>query len=302
MDKGTSRSLMLQYIREETNKGQPIDATKIADYTIGHDKLLDTVQKEIAQYIKIPAVMHITQNPIVSQIGHLQGFDIQQILPGKPKSYTFKGTKSCYFEIDNIATVIITINGEVAKTIENTEKYKFTEYKIHTGATENDMVTVTFSGNYPFNIRNIALFEYEFPTDDDIPTYQPYITYDLPEDFYQFDTVIMKGDPRVYKIYTEMKWENNNKVILNYYSTGSFDIHYFRYPKTIPPDAPDNTKLELEEKGAQLVPLKIAALVVAEDKPDISNKLLTMYEAQLANMVNATSLGSQKVESVYYMT
>lgn len=301
MDKATSRSLMLQYIREKTNKGQLIDVSKIADYSIGHDEMLDTVQKEIAQYVKIPAVFHVTQNPIVSQIGLLQGFDIQQILPGKSKSYTYTGTKSYYFEMDNIGTVTIDINGTVATTINNTIKGTFTEYRLHTGAADTDTVTITFSGDYPYNIRNIAPYAYAFPTDDDIPKYQPYITYDLPEDFYQFDTVVMKGDPRVYKIYTELKWENNNKAILNYYSTGSFDIHYFRYPKTIPADAPDDTKLELEEKGAQLVPLKLAALVVAEDKPDISNKLLTMYESQLANIANATSQGTQKVETVYYM-
>jgi hypothetical protein len=263
--------------------------------------MLDTVQKEIAQYVKIPAVFQITQNPIVSQLGWLQGFEIQQILPGKPKSYTYTGTKSLYFEIDNIGTVTISVNGTVSQTINNTAKRQFTEYKVHTGASDTDSVTITFSGDYPFNIRNFAPYEYAFSTDEDIPKYQPNIAYDLPENFYQFDSVVMKGDPRVYKIYTELKWENNNKAILNYYSTGSFDIHYFRYPKTIPADAPDNTKLELEEKGAQLVPLKIAALVVAEDKPDISNKLLTMYESQLANIANATSQGTQKVETVYYM-
>lgn len=301
MDKATSRGLMLQHIREKTNKGQLIDASKIADYSIGHDEMLDTVQKEIAQYVKIPAVFHVTQNPIVSQIGLLQGFDIQQVLPGKPKAYTYTGTKSYYFEMDNIGTATIDINGTVTTTINNTVKGIFTEYRLHTGAADTDTVTITFSGDYPYNIRNIAPYAYAFPTDDDIPKYQPYIAYDLPEDFYQFDAVVIKSDPRVYKIYTEMKWENNNKVILNYYSTGSFDIHYFRYPKTIPADAPEDTKLELEEKGAQLVPLKLAALVVAEDKPDISNKLLTMYESQLANIANATSQGTQKVETVYYM-
>jgi hypothetical protein len=302
MDKKTSRKLMLQYIREYTNKGQIIDATKTADYSNVHDHFLDTVQKEVALQIKIPAVMKITQNHIQSQLGLLQGFDLQQYLPGKPIAITKTGTKSLFFEMDSIGTVTIAVNGTVTRTINNTTKSEFTEYRLHTGATDTDTVTITFSGNYPYNIRNVAPYAYAFPTDEDIPKYQPYISYDLPEDFYQFDTVVMRSDPRVYRIYNEMKWENNNKVILNYYDVGSFDIHYFRYPKTIPEDAPEDTKLELEEKGALLVPMKLAALVVAEDKPDISNKLLTMYESQLANIANATSQGTQKVETVYYMS
>jgi hypothetical protein len=301
MDKGTSRKLMLQYIREATNKGQIIDAAKTADYADGHDALLDSVQKEISLQIKIPAVLQITQNLVPNQLGLMQGFDIKQYLPGKPQILTQIGTKSYYFEMDNIGTATISINGVTSITITNDTKRQFKAYKGNTGATSTDTVTITFGGDYPYNIRNTAMYAYAFPSNEDVQDYAPYVEYDVPEDFYEFDTVINKGDPRVYRNYIAYKWENNKKVILNCYEQGSFDIHYFRYPVTIAKDAPDLTKIELEEKGAMLVPLKLAALVVAEDKESISNKLLTMFESQLANMANATSQETQTVQSVYYM-
>lgn len=301
MDKGTSRKLTLQYIREATNKGQAIDVSKTADYLDGHDALLDSVQKEVAQYVKIPAVMQITQNPIPSQLGLSQGFDIQQYLPGSPIEYTQVGTKSYFFEMDSLGEVEISVNDTIVQTITGTTTRQFKEYKGYTGASSADTVKITFKGDYPYNIRNIAMYAYVFPTEEDIPKYQPYIEYPVPADFYQFDTIVNKSDPKVYKNYVNYKWENNKKVILGYDDSGSFDIHYFKYPATIAKDAPDTTVLELDENGAQLVPLKLAALVVAEDKPDISNKLLTMYESRLANIANNITTGTQKVESVYYM-
>lgn len=300
MDKATSRILMLQYIREYTNKGQIIDPAKTADYTNGHDSLLDTVQKEVAVQIKIPAVFQITQNPIPNQIGS-KGFDMKQYLPGEPEVITQSGTKSYYFEIDNIGTATIAVNGEVIKTIHNITKRAFTAYKGNTGANNTDTVTITFSGDYPYNFRNVAMYEYSFPTDDDVPEYTLYNEYPVPDDFFQFDTVIIKTDPCIYKNYVHYKWESSKKVILNRDDSGSFDIHYFKYPKTIEANAPDNTVLELEEKGAQLVPLKLAALVATEDKPDIRNTLLTMYESQMANIANDVTQGPQGVETVYSM-
>ena len=225
--KGDARAFFLNVIDEATKKGVDIAVSKNADYNHKFNYFLDEAQKYVAGIIKIPDVFQVTQNPIVSLLGLLRGFELIQVLPDKPKIYTLTGCKSAYFEMDNIGTCTIKVNGSVVDTINNTVKGEFTAYQKFTTANDTDTVTFEFTGLYPYNIRNTGFYAYVFPLVTDVPVYVPFTTYDMPTNFLEFDSVIIKGDPRVYAAYTEHKWENNKKIILNYYSEGSFDIHYF---------------------------------------------------------------------------
>ena len=226
--KGDARTLFPHLLDEATKKGVDLAVSKNADYRKKFDEFLDTAQKYIANIRKIPAVTTVTQNPIPTMEGLFKGFDIEQVLPDKPKVYTFTGCKSMYFEVDNVCDVEIRVNNVLIQTINNTLKRVFTAYKVHTGALSTDTVEITFASQYPFNKRNTGFYAYAFPTDADIPEYVPFIAYDMPADFLEFDSIIIKTDPRVYGSYIAHKWENNKKIILNYYDKGSFDIHYYK--------------------------------------------------------------------------
>lgn len=297
--KADARAYFLNVIDEATKKGVDLAVSKNADYRKKFDEFLDTAQKYIANIIKIPAVTTVTQNPIPTLEGLFKGFDIEQILPGKPKVYTFTGCKSMYFEVDNICDIEIRVNGVLTQTINNTLKRVFTAYKVHTGANSTDSVQITFTSIYPFNKRNSGFYAYAFPTDADIPEYVPYLSYDMPDDFLEFDSIIIKTDPRVYGSYVAHKWENNKKIILNYYDKGSFDIHYYKYPATITSDAPDNTVLEIEDKAFEVVALQCAVMATAADNPSLSSWIRSIYVEKIQNISQKEQPVMNNVQTVF---
>lgn len=300
-----SKQLMLKYINEYSTDGAIISEQENLDYLLKHNQFANKVQFELAKLIKIPAVYKITQNPIPNQLGLLFGFDVKQYRPDEGDYIlTAVGTKSYYFEVDNIATVYIeeNINGvwTVKETISNTTKGQFTAYKnlISLVNTTNE-VRIRFSGSYVYNIRNTAMFKYTFPTASDIPIYKPYTYYDMPSDFMELDEIVQEGNERVYRETLEFYWENRKRLRLNYYDVGSFDVHYWRYPTKITDSTPDTYEYEVIEEAAQLIPIKVAALVVPEEKSTIFQRLLQLYEVELSRIVNTEVTKPQQVQSIY---
>lgn len=299
--KGDAKALFLNLIDEASKKGVDIALSKNADYRRKFDEFLDTAQKYIANIIKIPDVFTLSQNPIVTMEGMFKGFDIEQILPDKPKVYTFTGCKSMYFEVDNVCTVTIKVNGATVETISNTVKRVFTPYKVLTGALSTDSVEITFTSLYPFNKRNSGFFAYAFPLAEDIPTYTPFVSVDMPSDFLEFDSIIIKSDPRIYASYIAHKWENNKKIILNYYDKGSFDIHYYKYPATIASDALDTVELDIEDKAFEVVALQCAVMATAADNPSLSSWIRSLYVEKIQNISQKEQPIANGVQTVFSM-
>jgi hypothetical protein len=297
--KADCKALFLRYLDEATKKGVAIPVTKNADYIDKLNYFLNEAQIYVAQQIKIPAVHNVTQNPILNQLGNYVGFDMVQYLPGEDKVLTGTGTKSFYFEMDNIGTVTVAINGATTQVITNTAKKVFAAHKYNTGATATDTVTITFSGLYPYNIRNTALYAYAFPTNDDIPDYTPYVEYAMPDDFMSFDMVINRTDPKIYEAYVAYKWENNRKVILNYFDKGSFDIHYFAYPVTILPTDADTVAMSVEDKAIDLVVLQAGIMATAADNPSLSSWLRSLYIEKIQNVTTDNRISETGVQTVY---
>jgi hypothetical protein len=231
----------------------------------------------------------------------LTGFDLVQFLPGKDHVLTGIGTQSYYFEVDNVATIEIAVNGVVQKTISNTAKSVFTAYKGNITALATDTVTITFTGNYPYSIRNTALYGYLFATDDDVPVYSPYVEYSVPSNFMSFDSITIKSDPRVYDKYIAYKWEITKKIILNYYDRGSFDIYYFRYPAFKSATAVDTTVMDIEDKAIDLVVLDAAVKATAADNPSLSGWLLQQFNLRASNIINAPIANDSTITTVYSM-
>lgn len=297
--KGDARAYYLRALDEATKKGVEVAPSKNADYNDKFDYFLDEAQKYVAGIIKIPEVFQVTQNPLTNLLGLLRGFELIQILPDKPKTYELIGCKSAYFEMDNLGTCTIKVNGNPVQTVNNTVKGTFTAYQVLTGANDADSVTFEFTSTYPYNIRNTGFYGYEFELTTDIPVYTPYVVYDMPSDFLAFDSVIIKSDPRVYASYVAHKWENNKKVVLNYYDKGSFDIHYFKYPADISPSAEDTTALEIEDKGFEAVALQCAVLATAADNPGLSSWLRSIATEKIQNVLEVEQPIFNAVQTVF---
>jgi hypothetical protein len=296
-----SKNKMLHYILQAYKKGVAVPAATNADFLAMHNLFSDTVQMEIANLVGIPETYEVTQSPIENLLGSIS-FDMKAYDPDKGLVYTKAGGKSYYIEMDNVGTCVVAVNGVAVDTISNTVKRAFTAYKGNTGASSTDTVTITFSGSYPYNVRNIALYKYPFATDADVPDFTAYNTYTMPADFLRFDApIIQKGDPRLYRNYVAYGWEKVGKVILNSFDKGSFTIPYFRKPTQITASSLDTVPFDVKPEAAELIPLKIAYYVVREDKAEIAIDLLNEFEKQLARVVNAPDSGGATVQTIYSM-
>jgi hypothetical protein len=304
MNLGQAKTKAIKLINEFSKRGVPIQTSQNLDYTLRMNDLANSAQMELAQAAKIPATHEITQNPIPSQLGLLTGFDLVQ---HTDIEYTMQaaGTKAYYFEVDNVATIYVEeeIAGvwTVLETISNTVKGKYTAYKnLIAASNAANMIRIRFSGNYPYNIRNRAMYAYAFPAVADIPAYRPYVRYTMPADFMEVKQVITETDPRVYKTVGQLFWEGKNVLVLNYYDKGSFLVQYFKYPTVITADTADSYEFEISLDAQEAIPYYLAGYVLLDDtnRTNIAVQLINEYELKLSRILNPDTFGITTIQNV----
>jgi hypothetical protein len=278
------------FIREYSNNNALIGSIQNGDYLLSIPFLADSAQKEIATVKKIPKIYKISQFPAVNQLGLLAGHDIVEYLNTDIVNTSAKGSKSYYFEVDNIATIHVEeeINGVWTnlETLSNTTKGKYTAYKglIIASDTSNN-IRLRFTGSYPYRIRNRALFAYAYPTVDDIPNFKPYQEYEMPLDFMDLDKIVHTANNRQRLGYIGGQWINKRTYVLNYYEKGEFEVQYWAYPSKVTTD--DAYEFEVDTEAQELIPLYCAGHVVKDEDLSISVSMLNEYEKRLSRLANS---------------
>lgn len=245
----------------------------------------------------------ISQNPIPNLLLGLYTFDIQAHLDKDLIDMVAKGAKSYNFEVDNLATIYIeeeTSTGvwTILQTLTNTVKGEYTIFKGFTGVTNvAHNVRVRFSGSYPYNVRNKALFAYLWPTTSDMPVYQKYAEYTMPTDFFQLNKVVNKGNSIQNTV--DWEWQGRTKVSVNYFLVGEIDIFYYAYPTAVPTTPSDDWTFDLDEEACKAIPYYASAQVLMDDPVNrsTSDKLMALYQGKLANMSNNITQGNQSVKN-----
>lgn len=304
MQLGEAKKKALSLMAEYSVDGVPIPDGENMDYLNRMNRFADICQKEIATIKKIHAVYSISQNPIKSLLGLIKGFDIQQHLDTDLVDTQGAGAQSYYFEIDRQATVYIeeNVNGvwTILQTLAIPTIKEFTAYKgFITPSDAKNNVRLRFSGPYPYNVRNRGLYAYAFPTVDDIPIYKPFVKYEMPTDFMELQKVVQQGDPRTYVDMISFKWEGKKTLVLNYYDTGSFDVHYYRYPTTIDSNTPDSYEFEVYTEAQEAIPFFIAARELMEENAVIAIQLLNEYTNKVNNLGTKEKQSPTQVSEVY---
>ncbi|KJS84987.1 MAG: hypothetical protein JM58_09465 [Peptococcaceae bacterium BICA1-8] len=306
MNFGTAKTKALKLMAEYSVNGVVISSTdgNQLDYTLRFADFADDAQKEISKIRRINAVKQFSRNPIPNQLGVNIGFDILQYLGTDNTTTTATGSKAYYFEVDGVATIYVeeeTSTGvwSVLTTISHTTpKGEFTVYKgLITASDVTNNIRVRFSGSYPYNIRNRALYAYTFPTTDDIPDYIPYVRYTMPTDFIMLKKVVHRTDPRQYRNLGDFQWEGKKTFVVNYDFTGSFDVYYYKQPTTIASDATDSVEFEIDEEAQDPIPYYMASFAIREENEGAANTLFAIYQNKLSNLPTSVAEGSHMVEN-----
>lgn len=291
MDLDESKQKGLSLIAEYSTDGVPIPAGENADYLNRMNRFADIAQKQVAQIKKIHAVYSISQNPIPNPLNN--GSDIAQHLKSD-LTYQAIGSRSYYFEVDNAATIYIDeqINGtwQVINSITNTAKGKYTAYKgLISPINPGNAIRLRFSGQYPYNVRNVALYEVTFASVDDIQPFTKYLRYAMPSDFMRVKQVDIDAD---------YQWQGKTLLVERDYS-GSFDVEYYRYPTTITADTPDTYEFEVDVDAQEAIPFFMGARAVADENEDIASALMGEYRNMLANLKTIEPVNVEKIRNVY---
>lgn len=315
MNYGTFKSDTLKLLNQWSISGSLISETdeNTLDMTLRFPSFLNKVLNEIATTAKYIHKKHsVSQNPIPNLlVNPLSCFDIIQHTDTDITSMVAKGANSYHFMVDGVSSWVIeeertpNVWTELSNGSQTTPKGQYTRYKGFTGVTDTSYnVRIRFTGAYPYNIRNRALYAYLFPTVQDIPDYERYVIYEMPSDFFALNKVVQKGQSMIYDNTLDWNWEGRNKIALNYFLVGEIDIFYHAYPAVVPDNVADNYVLELDEEACQAATYGVACEVFRTDPQNksVSDKLFAVYQGKLANMNNVITLGSTAVKNTLFRT
>lgn len=238
-------------------------------------QLLSTAGKFISKSIEI------VQNPIES-ILPLSMMEVYQHLNADIAPYSAIGAKSYYFEVDNPAVIEISVGG-VVTTITNTTKGAFTAHKGNLTNPTGAEVSITFKGSYPYQYRNVALYDVTFETDSDVWSYVSEHRYELSTlapDFYKLKSIVYQsGLSEIrYEKTSDFHIEEDSVLVLDGLLKGSWKVEYYAYPQQITKLTTDTTVLALDPEVVVLLPLYMASQLYKDDDISLATQWRNEFE------------------------
>jgi hypothetical protein len=299
---GDIRLGVLHEMREYSNSGTVQSTTDIKDYLLSIIPLLNVYQRELATTTnKMKRKHEISHNQPINQLGFIYWEENKYHTGGTDISYSAQGSKAYSFQVDGRATIYIEeqIAG-VWTTLETIthvpttgEGYRTYKKKITASDTAN-MIRVRFSGSYRYPYRWVALFSDNFYDDSEVPTFSPYVPYDLPSDYFRLERVEFSHADRQLGAYSAYKTDEltaAKKILFNWYEIGEFAIYYYAYPAVLAtPDpnnilASDSATLDIADECAPVLIHRIAATLLRDENPYISDTLNNEYQVSKAELV-----------------
>ena len=241
------------------------------------NEAINVVAREIRP---IYGTYKITQNPFDNLLGISDTIDYDGVTP---KVYSCVGAKSYYFECNGNGTVTITDDAGT-NTLTLTQNSLYGQFR----GFANGNVTITFSGEFSYNIRNLAVYGQKSSNNvSDIPEYRKFRRYDFLEltkesgikKFIEFADKVIEADGN-YTSITNFNVERNSTIVLDGLEECEYTIFYKKSHTEITETTPDNTELELDHDLHYLVPYYACYFVWLDDDERKATQYYNMYETR----------------------
>lgn len=281
----------------------------------------DAVQQELAKITKMSGVYPVSQNPITNLLG--LAFDEVQHFPGTTYTYTGTGAKSFSIEVDGaciisfdeyVSSVWTPLNGTYAVDgvlsvvgivgSISVVPTKYTNYRgLLTIASALNPVRITITPTYPMKSRYRAMFAYAYATAVTVPWYRAYVPYDLPVTCLEFNKMMRSYDQRQFEENKDYKLTPDNKIHINWYLTGQFDIHYWKRPTVITVLTLDTYDWEIPADAQAIAHYFIGGMAIMPTNPSVGVALRDQYYA-LRDMLKtpSSSTSSEVVNTMWKCT
>lgn len=246
----------------------------------------------VSQYMPLNIIQGIGQLALM-EVTHYEGTEI---------TYTAENAKAYYFECDGNGTCTI-VDDNGTQTLTLASDRKFVTYK---GFLSGN-ATITFSGTYSYNIKNIAMYGIlKSNLETDIPVFTRDIRYDIAEltkvngqyifqDFDYRKPIKVNGFSEPYKYIEDFKIEDRKTIVLNYFEEGEFTFWYKKRPTRLTLDTLDTFEIELDYTVQPLIPLLASHYIWLDDEERKATLYWNEYD-DLKNQILTSSTDERKVQ------
>ena len=266
---------VLALIDSFTEDGVAISQADNIDVEKKFFQFINTEQRELWKQNRITKTIEIISKPPKNRINN--GYQLLD----------FTGTTQYYPSEDgttNVNGYSIQVNAEASDnatitlqervggawsdlvTITPTGITEITTYKGVLTVT-GDRVRIKVDGSQHFLHQNRALWEYLYKADS-VPTYEPWVKYDLPSDFHQADMVVNEFPVGQYDSMRNYKLENYRDFYYNIEYEGTIRITYHPIPTTL---TAFTDELEIDDILAETMVYGIVAKLGFYENPDLVN-------------------------------
>ena len=216
--------------------------------------------------------------------------------------FSTDGAKSYFFECNGNGIATIEKSTDFGETWETlaavelvSEKGQFEKYRgliLDGDQPYLGLVRIKFSGDYIYWVQNVAMYGSLLSADpESVPAFSKYISYDiasLTDDFVSFvcppitDAQRDKG----FILNTDYFVEGASKILIPASIKGVYDVVYNRRNKQLSlNDDMEETNIDLDSELCCLMPNLVASYIWADDEPTKAEYYLTLYNAQVAEIM-----------------
>lgn len=205
---------------------------------------------------------------------------------------------SLYFEVTGRCTCTVTIDDNEVFSTEFDALQEYVTCKAIIENDENKRAKMTFSSDYPYAIKNVAMYEAKYMEDSEVPEYAEKVRYkvtDIVEDFYTINSIYFEGDNPRYVKTDEVFQEGDKVLVFDREVAGNYIIYYNALPKTIDATTEDDYELPLDREVAAILPLYMASQLYKDDDNAIATTYRNEFEVAFERLHDAVPSGKAEI-------
>lgn len=202
---------------------------------------------------------------------------------------------SYYFEVSNTCTIEIQELNDEWNTLQTIEHItdisdNYVVYKGLISNINNKPIRLVFKGEgYLYNVRNIAIYNIKFRTEEEVfdnTLKQKYNLSELIPDFYDIISIEYEKNGIISEYNSDYILEGDNTLIIDSKLKGNFIITYKAYPGKLTTNTADTYNIKLPQEMLVLLPLYIASELYKDDDISLATVYRNQFETGLTNLRN----------------
>ena len=235
----------------------------------------------------------IAVSPIKNLLSDYNASSIHSVVNGD-MTFDAENVKSYYFEVTGKCTANVILDDMPVSTYTIDDVNKYESIKGIVENPEGHTVTISFTSEYPYAIKNIAMYEAKYDTAEEVPMYAEKLLYkatDLAEDFYSVNEIYFEGENPRYIKTDEVYKEAGKTLVLDATTQGNYRVYYNALPVEITAGTEDDYDLPLDREVAALLPLYMASELYKDDDVSVATSYRNEFEVGFDRLKNPQPSG-----------